>query len=229
MHSFARRLHGGAEPSPKTRTRGLILDQGARYDLTVWACDTFLFRGQVRGLRRQAVELARLQPGEHALDVGCGTGTLAIEAQRRVGATGRVVGVDPGERQITRAGSKTARRHLPTEFTVGVVESLPFHDQSFDVAFSTLMMHHLPKSLQREGLVEIARVLKPGGRLVVGDFTSKRDRQGRARGFHAGGSDMRELAALLREAGFSVVESRDVRPARFSSFPGASLLLAQKD
>lgn len=95
MHTFARRLHGSADEKSQS-TKGLTLDQGWRYDLTVALMDTFAFRGQGRALRRRAVALANLQPGERALDVGCGTGTVALDAQRRVGATGYVAGIDPG-------------------------------------------------------------------------------------------------------------------------------------
>jgi ubiquinone/menaquinone biosynthesis C-methylase UbiE len=228
MHSFARRLHGASDETPAKTTRGLILDQGWRYDMTVSVCDTFLFRGQARALRRRAVALARLQPGERALDVGCGTGTLALAMRRVVGATGHVVGIDPGEQQITRARAKAARRHAPIEFQVGVIEQLPFPDQTFDVVVSTLMMHHLPASLKREGLAEIARVLKPGGRLVIADFTRKQERQGRARRFHAGGSSVQDLVTLARDAGFAQVESEELRPRRFSAFPGAGILRAEK-
>ncbi len=76
------------------------------------------------------------------LDVGCGTGTLALEAQKHVGAMGHVAGIDPGIQQIARARSKAARCHVPTDFQVGVIEHLPFPDQTFDVVLSTLMMHH---------------------------------------------------------------------------------------
>ena len=64
---------------------------------------------------------------------------------------------------------------MPIEFQIGVIERLPFPDQTFDVVLSTLMMHHLPDPLKRQGLSEIARVLKPGGRLVIADFTHKRN------------------------------------------------------
>jgi ubiquinone/menaquinone biosynthesis C-methylase UbiE len=82
-----------------------------------------------------------------------------------------VVGIDPSSEQIARARAKAARGKVPVEFQVGVIEQLAFPDQTFDVVVSTLMMHHLPASLKRQGLVEIARVLKPGGRLVIADFT----------------------------------------------------------
>ena len=107
------------------------------------------------------------------------------------------VGIDPGPEQIARARAKAARRHVPAEFQIGVIEQLPFPDQTFDVVLSTLMMHHLPASLKRQGLAEIARVLKPGGRLVIADFTRKQDRQGQAARFHAGGSSLQDLAALV--------------------------------
>src|SRR5512133_2325489 len=163
MHSFAKHHRSNANEPATKRTRGLILDTGWRYDLMEGFFDTFLFRGKLRDLRKRTAELAHVQPGEMVLDVGCGTGTLAVEVARRVGAKGRVFGIDPGENQIARAHSKASRLNLPIEFQVGVIEHMDFPDQSFDVVLSTIMMHHLSDSLKRQGLSEIARVLKPGG------------------------------------------------------------------
>jgi SAM-dependent methyltransferase len=233
MHPFARARHrhspaGEASASEANVTTGLILEGGWRYDLHGWLLDTFWFRGQGRELRRRAAILARLRPGEQVLDVGCGTGTLALEVARRVGRAGRAAGIDPSPEQIARARAKVARRHLPIEFQVGVIEQLAFPDQTFDAVLSTLMMHHLPAPLKRQGLAEIARVLKPGGRLVIADFTHKQDRAGQAARFHAGGSSLHDLAALVADAGFSQVETEEMAPARFSAFPGAGLLRAHK-
>ena len=163
------------------------------------------------------------------LDVGCGTGTLAMEVARRVGRTGHVTGVDPGTEQIARARSKAARRHVPIDFQIGVIEQLAFPDQTFDVVLSTLMMHHLPTNLRRQGLAEIARVLKPGGRLVIADFKRQQERAGQAVRFHAGGSSMQDLAALVSDAGFSQVETEEMQPPRFSAFPGAGFVRAYKN
>src|SRR6266566_723565 len=228
MHSFARHRHREASKAPAKETKGLILNGGWRYDLVGWFHDTFSFRGQWRELRQRTANLAQLQPGEQVLDVGCGTGTLAMEVARRVGRAGRVAGVDPGTEQIARARAKAARRHLPIEFQIGVIEQLPFLDQTFDVVFSTLMMHHLPQSLKRQGLAEIARVLKPGGRLVIADFKGKQERKGQAARFHAGGSSIQDLVALVKEAGFELVETEEMQPPRFSAFPGAALVRACK-
>ncbi|MGH2515598.1 MAG: class I SAM-dependent methyltransferase, partial [Ktedonobacterales bacterium] len=206
MHSFARHLHDTSDKTPATEakvTKGLILNGGSRYDLMIWAFDTFMFRGQARAMRRQTLNLAGIQPGEQVLDVGCGTGTLELEAQRSAGAAGRVCGIDPGTEQIARARAKAAQRHVPVEFQLGVIESLPYPDATFDVALSTLMMHHIPAGLKRQGLAEVARVLKPGGRLIIADFIRKQDRQGRATHLHAGGSNPRDLAAFVQDAGFT--------------------------
>lgn len=228
MHSFARHLHRSAGEASTQETKGLILNRGWCYDLMISLIDTFVFRGQVRELRQRTANLAQLQPGETALDVGCGTGTLLMEAARSVGPAGRVAGVDPGTQQIARARTKAARRNMPIEFQIGVIEQIPFPDQTFDVVFSTLMMHHLPAPLKRQGLEEIARVLKPGGRLIIADFTHKKERVGQAARFHAGGSRMHDLAALVKDAGFDQLETEEMRPSRFSAFPGAGFIWAHK-
>ena len=228
MHSFARHHPSRAGETSAKETKELIVSGGWRHDLMEWCIDTFWFRGQLRELRRKTINLACIQPGDAVLDVGCGTGTLAMEVARRIGTTGRVVGVDPGTEQIARARAKAAQRNAPVEFQIGVIEQLPFPDQSFDVVFSTLMMHHLPAPLKRQGLAEIARMLKPGGCLVITDFMRKQDRQGLAARFHAGGSSMHDLIALVKDAGFSQVQTEEMRPSRFSIFPGVGIIQADK-
>jgi ubiquinone/menaquinone biosynthesis C-methylase UbiE len=228
MHSFAPHHRPSGKSSAK-QTRGLVLSGGWRYDLHGWLADAFLFRRMGRELRRRTLALAGLRAGEQVLDVGCGTGTLALEAQRVVGSGGRVCGIDPSDEQIGHARAKAARRHVPVAFQVGVIEQLAFPDQTFDVVLSTLMMHHLPASLRQQGLAEVARVLKPGGRLVIADFTRRQERVGWAARFHAGGSSLEELGSLVSSAGFAQVETDELPPPRFSAFPGAGLVRAAKN
>jgi ubiquinone/menaquinone biosynthesis C-methylase UbiE len=227
MHSFTHHQRESGAASARATNR-LILRGGWRYDLHGWFIDTCVFRGKGRQLRQRTAILARLQPGDQVLDVGCGTGMLALDVQRRVGSAGRVVGIDPGNEQIARARAKAARRHVPIAFQIGVIEQLTFPDQTFDVVLSTLMMHHLPTRLKVQGLAEIARVLKPGGRVVIADFTRKQERVGRAARFHAGGSSLHALAALVADAGFAQVVMEEMRQPCFSAFPGAGFVRAVK-
>ncbi len=138
------------------------MDWGWRYNLMVWVLDILVLRRKLRAIRMRACDLAGVHEGEAVLDFGCGTGTLALEAYRRVGRTGRVSGVDPGPRQIARAQSKAQRAGFTIDFELGVIEQLPFVGGSFGVVLNTMMMHHLPEDLKSRGLSEMGRVLKPG-------------------------------------------------------------------
>jgi SAM-dependent methyltransferase len=150
-----------------------------------------------------------------------------MEVARRVGAAGRVSGVDPGPQQIACARSKATRRNLPIDFQIGVIEQLPFPDQTFDVVLSTLMMHHLPDDLKRQGLAEIARVLKPGGRLVIADFKRPEEQQGQPARLGAGELGLQDLPALMTEAGFSQIESGEIRFPRLPGLSGAGFVRAR--
>ena len=194
-------MHGRSQDQVAApTTRGTVINWGRFYDLVVW----FFACGREPALRQMLVDLAQLQPGETVLDVGCGTGSLALVAKRRVGARGHVCGIDPGPRQIARARSKAARCGLSIDFQLGVIEQLAWPDQSFDVVLSTFMIDHVPYDLERQGLTEIARVLKPGGRLFV-----------------LASSSIQDLPALMREAGFAPIETGETT---FPGLPGLTRL-----
>jgi ubiquinone/menaquinone biosynthesis C-methylase UbiE len=170
------------------------------------------------------VDLAQLQPGESVLDVGCGTGALTLLARERVGETGQAYGIDSAPQMIAVARHKVAQRDLAIDFQVGLIEQLAFPDDSFDVVLSSLMIHHLPEELKRQGLAEIARVLKPGGRLFILDFIrrqtqrtqSRIKRHVQQRGSHAflalllhAGLErgIEDLPPVMKEVGFSQIET----------------------
>jgi ubiquinone/menaquinone biosynthesis C-methylase UbiE len=202
--------HRNTSEQSVPQTAGLVLTWARRYDLLV----PLVTLGREQALRRMTVDLAQLHPGESVLDVGCGTGTLTLVAKRRVGDAGRVAGIDPAPQMIARARQKAARRGLAIELHVDVIERLPFPDRSFDVVLSSLMMHHLPDELKRQGLTEIARVLKSGGRLLVVD------------GMPMAGpwrSHIQDQPSLMREAGFSLIETGNTR------FPGIGYALGRLD
>ena len=183
--------------------------RGARsYDLHV----ALMTLGRVRALRDRTIELARISPGEHVLDVGCGTGEVAMRAKARSGPTGSVTGIDPAPEMIAVARQKAARAGLDVDYRVAAVEALPFADACFDVVLSSLMMHHLPADLKPRALAEIRRVLKPDGRLVVVDFKQPTSRLGRLAPvwqLHRAAADhsVQDLAALLSKAGFTAIET----------------------
>lgn len=209
--------------APARPTSGIVMDMGWRYDLMVRVADTLLFRGGLRRLEGRTLELAALERGEHVLDVGCGTGELALRASRLVGEEGEVVAIDPGPRQIARARAKAAARGVAVDFGTGVIERLDFPPARFDVVLSTLMMHHLPDDVKRHGIAEVGRVLRPGGRVVIADFNRPE-----RKGVGAGSLGAQDLPLLLWDAGFEAITSGPVPMPRVPGLHGASYVTGER-
>ena len=172
----------------------------------------------LRATRDTLLEVAAPSPGEHVLDVGCGTGTLAIAMKSRVGS-GEVRGIDASSEMIEVAREKATKAGAQVDFQVVPMEGLPFADASFDLVTSSLMLHHLPDDVKRQGLAQARRVLKPGGRFLALDLLTQSHSPlhhilgllGHARA--AGTVDT--LRPMLKEAGFAEVE---VVPTRHKHF-----------
>jgi arsenite methyltransferase len=126
------------------------------------------------------LDLAALQPGETVLDLGSGSGTDAFCAAVLVGDTGRVVGVDITDAQLDKAGRLAYRRGFSqVDFVEAHIETLPFADASFDAVISNGVINL--SLLKGQVFAEAARVLLPGGRLVIADIVSGRALKERTR------------------------------------------------
>jgi ubiquinone/menaquinone biosynthesis C-methylase UbiE len=187
------------------RTSGIVLHSPVFYDLTVWLA----MLGKERGLRERLLQLAGINDGERIMDVGCGTGTLAIAAKQRVGQGGAVYGIDASPEMLARAEKKARKANVEVLFHNGLAEALPFQSSFFDTALCTVMLHHLPPKTRRQCAAEVQRVLKPRGRLLVVDFEGFSDQKRTLLShFHRPHGHVRksDIIALLAEAGFETIE-----------------------
>jgi ubiquinone/menaquinone biosynthesis C-methylase UbiE len=197
-----------------TRTpEGVVIHSAAEYDRRFMVRS----RGREHAFRAELIALARLATGESVLDAGCGTGTLALAAKRRVGAGGTVQGIDPSPEMIARARRKARSSGLDVAFEEAVVQSLPFPDDTFDAVLAVLTFHQLPHGDLNRSLQEIERVLRPEGRLFVADL----DMRLQTHGPHAHGHF--DLEPILRS--LDVVETGSVR-FRLSRFERLRYALA---
>lgn len=187
-------------------TSGIVLHSPLLYDLTVWLA----FFGKEHRFREKVLQLARVSSGESVLDVGCGTGTLAIAAKCRVGSAGSVCGVDASPEMLARAEKKAKTSRVDVLFKRGVAEKLPFANASFNVVLCTVMLHHLPQKARQQCASEIARVVKPDGRILAVDFEGFSDqKRSLLSHFHRphGHVGVRDIEKLLNEAGLTPIES----------------------
>ncbi|HVA21183.1 MAG TPA: arsenite methyltransferase [Candidatus Micrarchaeia archaeon] len=177
-----------------------------------------LYGAEVEGLPDEVVAaslgcgnptaVSDLRPGEVVLDLGSGAGLDALVSARRVGPTGRVIGLDMtaemrrlAERHAARAGATSV------DFVAGTIEAIPLPDASVDVIVSNCVVNLSPD--KAAVLRESFRVLRPGGRLAVTDVVAEdrltpadRARRGSTVGCVAGALSVSEFELELRAAGF---------------------------
>lgn len=146
----------------------------ARFDFLTPAFDVFV-RATTREhtFKRRLLEQARLEGELDVLDLGAGTGTLAIWAKQREPRL-RVRGLDGDPKILGQAHRKAARAGVDIAFDEGLSYSLQYEDASFDRVLSSLFFHHLVLADKQRTIAEVARVLRPGGQVHVADWGQPR-------------------------------------------------------
>ena len=164
-------------------------------------------------LRGRLIEMIAPCPTMAVLDLGCGTGSLAI-ALKRAEPSLQLVGLDPDPDVLTIAVAKARRAGVELELKLGGADSIPSEAMSFDMVVSSLVFHHLHPPVKARALAEIRRVLRPGGRLLIADFGRPRTWLGRVATLPLQLFDGRSntadnlqgrLPAMTSEAGFDSV------------------------
>jgi demethylmenaquinone methyltransferase / 2-methoxy-6-polyprenyl-1,4-benzoquinol methylase len=179
--------------------------------------------GLDRSWRVRAAERSRLQPGQSALDLCCGTGDVALVLAERVGPEGKVIGADFSRPMLDLASAKpTPPEAAPVEFQWADALDLPYEDESFDavtIAFGARNLADLDR-----GLEEMNRVLVPGGSLVILEITQPRRQP--LKGFFGLWFD-RVVPVLGKLAGDP--SAYEYLPESVRSFPDAPSLAARMD
>lgn len=145
-----------------------------RFDLLTPLFDVFVrVTTRERTFKERLLEQARLEDGLDVLDLGAGSGTLAIWAKESTSGL-RIRGLDGDPAIVRQAVRKAARAGVEIPFDEGLSYELPYDDQSFDRVLSSLFFHHLVLRDKERTITEVARVLRPGGELHVADWGEPR-------------------------------------------------------
>jgi demethylmenaquinone methyltransferase/2-methoxy-6-polyprenyl-1,4-benzoquinol methylase len=153
------------EAQKAQRVRGVFDSVASNYDLM----NDLMSLGAHRAWKAYAVAVANVRPGDKVLDIAAGTGDLARAFARQAGASGTVVHTDINEAMLRTGRDRLLDDGLVLPSSVCDAEQLPFRSGSFDlasVAFGLRNMTHKDKAL-----AEMCRVLRPGGRLLVVEFS----------------------------------------------------------
>jgi arsenite methyltransferase len=176
--------------------------------------------------------VADLHPGETVLDLGSGAGADVLISARRVGATGKAIGLDMTDEMLALARANAAAAGVENaEFVKGYLEDIPLPDASVDVVISNCVINLAAD--KRAVLTEAARVLRPGGRFAISDVIADDDMDATTRadmqqwtGCIAGALTEAEFRAALTDAGLSDVEIRPTH--RVHEHAGSAIIRANK-
>lgn len=146
------------------KVRSMFADIADDYDRV----NTVLSFGVHHGWRAATIKASGVKPGDHVLDCATGTGDLAIEYKKAVGDRGYVLGTDFCKEMIDHAPGKAQKNRLVIDFEVADAMDLPYEDNKFDIASIAFGIRNVDDPVV--ALKEMARVVKPGGKVVVLEF-----------------------------------------------------------
>jgi demethylmenaquinone methyltransferase / 2-methoxy-6-polyprenyl-1,4-benzoquinol methylase len=159
---MSRATHASGDTMSEQQVEAMFDRVAGYYDLI----NSVMSAGLHHAWRQRAADIAKVGPGDRVLDVAAGTGDLTIELSKRVAPGGEVVGVDLSERMLALAREKAPG----IRFEQGSALDLPYADGEFAAATTGFAARNFSDLLR--GLAEMRRVVRPGGRVVVLDFTT---------------------------------------------------------
>ena len=178
-----------------------------------------------RKLRKQLLDFIAPKPGETILEFGCGSGrNLALGSVR--GPKTKWIGIDT-DNQILKIARQKQAPLRDVELLSYNGKKLPFDGDQFDCVFSSLVFHHLDNDQKKEALLEILRVLKPGGRFVIGDWGKPATKNSRLKfyliqlldGFKTTDGNLKgTIPVLMDHIGFKMILENDQLETAFGTF-----------
>lgn len=167
-----------------------------------------------KNYRRQVLDALNLPNKKlRVLDVGCGTGTLAVELKKKKSLI-ELYGVDPDEKILALARKKIMKNNVTINLKQAYAQKLPFADNHFDAAYSSLVWHHIPDTAKQECFDEVFRVLKKGNVFVLSDMGKPKhwwipSHTHYARFFEDGKANYEgRIPGMMEKAGFKIVKRK---------------------
>lgn len=171
--------------------------------------------GREKQFRQWVIGLGKIREDQRVLDVGCGTGSHLIETAMQFGSGVQLYGIEPSAEMVDHARKKAKSAGVAMTVVQGSADELSYPDESFDVVFCTLVLHHLPESMREQAIREMRRVLRSGGRLVIVEVQKPTKIRGLVSLIsilhgHVKHEEILDIEPLLRELGFKDI-ARHVR------------------